>query len=130
MKKYLKWFNLNKFYTVNIFLWLSLLIPLTDYISFINIFFLSTPKGIDTVSNLLVLEGEIFIGIIVIFLPFFLFLIELILRKKNIIKTYNTLVLNKYLRIILSIIALIFIYFDFVLLNLIHHLVDYLYFDN
>ncbi len=123
-------FNLSKFYTLNIFLWLNLSLTILNYSQFYIILFFKKPLGIDTVSNLLVLEGQVFVVSILIFLSFFLFLIELILRKKNIIKTYNILTLNKYLRIILSIIAFIFFYFNFVLINLTHHLVDYLYYNN
>ena len=123
-------FNLSKFYTLNIFLWLNLSLTILNYSQFYIILFFKKPLGIDTVSNLLVLECQLFVVSILIFLSFFLFLIELILRKKNIIKTYNILTLNKYLRIILSIIAFIFFYFNFVLINLTHHLVDYLYYNN
>ena len=123
-------FNLSKFYTLNIFLWLNLSLTILNYSQFYIILFFKKPLGIDTVSNLLVLEGQVFVVSILIFLSFFLFLIKLILKKKNIIKTYNILTLNKYLRIILSIIAFIFFYFNFVLINLTHHLVDYLYYNN
>jgi hypothetical protein len=130
MKNFLKYFNLSKFYSLNIFLWLSLSLTILNYSQFYIMLFFRKPLGIDTISNLLVLEGQIFVVIVLILLFFFLFLIELILRKKSIIKTYNTLVLNKYPRIILSITAFIFFCLNFVLINLTHHLVDYLYYDN
>ena len=83
MKNFLKYFNLSKFYTLNIFLWLNLSLTILNYSQFYIILFFKKPLGIDTVSNLLVLEGQVFVVSILIFLSFFLFLIELILRKKN-----------------------------------------------
>ena len=130
MKKFFKWFNLSKFYALNIFLWLNIFTTLVGYCLFIYIFFFENTHGIDKVISINILEAEIFIAIAVSFLFLLLFIIELILRKINIIKTCNILVLNKYLRIILSIISLICIFFNYLLLESTYHLVEYLYFDN
>lgn len=125
----MKRFNINKFYSLNCLLWLSIIGNILAVLFYFLLFNFIKPvqRDLDFFSNLIWLEYYYIIFIFVLLFAIISCVIELILRKINKLNTFNKIFMPKLYRNIISFIGFMLIPVSFCIFYLLFSLCQYLW---